>query len=350
MSPAAPAQRSAQAPCLHVVPLRGWHLPLLQDPCFQDLLPVLQRAVLLQAPERLLSSLTARPPLAPDALLAYREPHQPLGLLLSQRLNRSGTCWQLLQLRSSAASLADGEAGRMAIEAALVREAIQRSRGAASWIATASTNDSDRLALLRQQGFQPLRRETLWRWEPSHSTANRELPADLQLRPLNRRTAAAMWQLEQAALPAQLRQLLDRRIDDLLDQSEQPSLMLFDSSRQQAVAGARRLRASSRVLPELELSVHPGWKHLLGQPLQLLLERSAGDASQLLVRSDVLDGERSSWLQSLGMAPEGEEVVMARSVWRRHATQPTGHVAQRIEAVLGRLQPGQRPIPTPLGR
>ena len=350
MSPAAPAQPSTQAPCLHVVPLRGWHLPLLQDPCFSDLLPLLQRAVLLQAPERLLNSLTARPPLAPDVLLAYREPHQPLGLLLSQRLNRSGSCWQLLQLRSSAASLSAGEAGRMAIEAALVREAIQRSRGAASWIATASTNDSDRLALLRQQGFQPLRRETLWRWEPAHATRNRELPADLQLRPLNRRNAAAMWQLEQAAMPAQLRQLLDRRIDDLLDQSEQPSLMLFDSNRQQAVAGARRLRPSSRDLPELELSVHPGWQHLLGEPLQLLLERSAGDAEQLLVRSDVLDQARSHWLQSLGMAPEGEEVVMARSVWRRHAPQQNPQMAQRLEAVWGRLHPGQRPIPTPLGR
>jgi hypothetical protein len=91
-----------------VVPLRGWHLPLLQDPCFNDLLPVLQRAVLLQAPERLLNSLTARPPLAPDVLLAYREPQQPLGLLLSQRLNRSGSCWQLLQMRSSEASLSAG--------------------------------------------------------------------------------------------------------------------------------------------------------------------------------------------------------------------------------------------------
>ena len=350
MSSAAPAQRSAQANCLHVLPLRGWHLPLLQDPCFSDLLPLLQRAVLLQGPELLLSTLTARPPLAPDVLLAYREPHLPLGLLISQRLNRSGTCWQLLQLRSSAACLASGEAGRMAIEAALVREAIQRSRGAASWMATASTNDSDRLALLRQQGFQPLRRESIWHWEPSHVTAKRELPADLQLRPLNRRTAAAMWQLEQATLPAQLRQLLDRRVDDLLDQSEQPSLMLFDSNRQQAVAGARRLRPSSRDLPEIELSVHPGWTHLLGEPLQLLLERSAATSSELLVRSDVLDGERSAWLQSLGMAPEGEEVVMARSVWRRHATQQTAQVAQRIEAVLGRLQPGQRPMPTPLGR
>ncbi|WP_296446096.1 hypothetical protein [Vulcanococcus sp.] len=350
MSSAAPAQRPAQAQCLHVVPLRGWHLPLLQDPCFVDLLPLLQRAVLLQGPDRLLNSLTARPPLVPDVLLAYREPQHPLGLLLSQRLNRSGSCWQLLQLRSSEASLAAGEAGRMAIEAALIREAIQRSRGAASWIATAATTDSDRLALLRQQGFQPLRRETLWRWEPPSEPEQRALPSDLQLRPLNRRTAPAMWLLEQAALPAQLRQLLDRRVEDLLDQSEQPSLMLFDCTRQQAVAGARRLRPGNRGLPELELSVHPGWQHLQGGPLQLLLERSAAGADQLLVRSDVLDGERSSWLQSLGMAPEGEEVVMARSVWRRHAPQHSTQMAQRLESMLGRLQPGQRPIPTPLGR
>jgi hypothetical protein len=332
------------------MPLRAWHLPLLNDPCFTDLLPLLQRALLLQAPERLLNSITARPPLAPEALLAYRDPQQPLGLVLSQRLNRSGSCWQLLQLRSSAASLAAGEAGRMAIEAALVREAIQRSRSAASWIATSSSNDDDRLALLRQQGFQPLRRETLWRWEPAPEASNRPVPRDLQLRPLNRRTAVAMWQLEQATLPAQLRQLLDRRIDDLLDQSEQPSWMLFDSTRQQAVAGARRLRPGLRGLPEVELSVHPGWQHLLGEPLQLLLERCAGDADQLLVRSDVLDQERSHWLQSLGLAPEGEEVVMARSVWRRHAPQPNQQMAERLEAVLGRLQPGQRPIPTPLGR
>jgi hypothetical protein len=333
-----------------VVPLRGWHLPLLQDPCFADLLPLLQRTLLLQGPDRLLNSLTARPPLVPDVLLAYREPQHPLGLLLSQRLNRSGSCWQLLQLRSSEASLAAGEAGRMAIEAALIREAIQRSRGAASWIATAATTDSDRLALLRQQGFQPLRRETLWRWEPPATAEPQALPNDLQLKPLNRRTAAAMWQLEQAALPAQLRQLLDRRIDDLLDQSEQPSLMLFDSTRQQAVAGARRLRPGHRGLPEVELIVHPGWQHLQGEPLQMLLERSAAGAEQLLVRSDVLDDERSHWLQSLGMAPEGEEVVMARSVWRRHAPQQATQMAQRLEAMLDRLQPGQRPIPTPLGR
>jgi hypothetical protein len=333
-----------------VLPLRGWQLPLLQEPCFQDLLPLLQRSLLLQAPERLLHSLTPRPSLAPDALVAFRDPQTPLGLLLCQRLNRSGSCWQLDQLRSSEACLEAGEAGRMAIEAALVRTAIERSRSAASWIATSASTDSNRLSLLRQQGFQQLRHETLWRWEPPSEPLERNLPRDLQLRPLNRRSAQAMWQLEQAALPAQLRQLLDRRVDDLLDQSEQPSLMLFDNSRQQAVAGARRLRSGSRELPEIELTLHPGWQHLLGDPLQLLLESCAAGASQLLVRSDLSDRDRSAWLQGLGMAPEGEEVVMARSVWRRHATQPGHAVTRRLEAVLGQLQPRQRPIPTPLGR
>jgi hypothetical protein len=337
---------------LRVSPLRGWQLPLLQDPGFIDLLPLLQRSLLLQGPERLLQHLAPRPPLAPDVLVAYRHPQHPLGLVVSQRLNRSGSCWQLQHLRTGEACLAAGEAGRLAVEAALVRDAIERSRQAASWIATSSSCDDGRLALLRQQGFQPLRRETLWRWQPDRDTptVDRPLPRDLQLRPLNRRTAVAMWQLEQAALPAQLRQLLDRRVDDLLDQSEQPSLMLIDTARNQAVAGARRLRGGWHGLPELELSLHPGWQHLLGEPLQLLLERCAAGADQLVVRSDALDSGRARWLQSLGMAPEGEEVLMARSVWRRHAPQPSHEMVRRLETVLGQLQPRQRPIPTPLGR
>ena len=355
MSPATqpPPAQSPQGTPLQVQLLRGWQLPLLQEPGFLDLLPLLQRSLLLHAPERLLHRLAPRPALAPDVLVAYRHPQQPLGLVVSQRLNRSGSCWQLQELRTSEACQAAGEAGRLAIEAALVREAIQRSRHAASWIATSSSGDDERLAVLRQQGFQPLRRETLWRWQRGSNaevSAMGALPRELQLRPLNRRSAAAMWQLEQATLPAQLRQLLDRRVEDLLDQSEQPSLMLFDLGRNQAVAGARRLRPGSRGLPDLELSLHPGWQHLLGEPLRLRLERSAAGAEQLVVRSDGLDDERSRWLQSLGMAPEGEEVLMARSVWRRHAPQPSQEMARRLEAVLGQLQPRQRPIPTPLGR
>lgn len=336
---------------LVIEPLRGWHMPLLQDPAFLDLQPLLQRALLLKGPEQLLHALAARRPLAPEVLVAYRDPQQPLGLVVSQRLNRSGSCFELLHLRSAEACLAAAEIGAVALESALVREAIPRARSAASWIASCSNLDLQRQGLLRQLGFQPQRREMLWRWQPPQAKpATRGLPADLQLRPLNRRQGALLWHLEQASCPAQLRQLLDRRCEDLLDQSQAPSLLLVDTNRQVAVAAVRRLRRSSAGLPEVELTLHPGWQHLIGAPLEQLLLAATAGSGACLIRSDLLDGELNGWLHQLGLERLGEAVLLGRSVWRRQIPQTNDAMARRLEAVVAQWQPRRRPMPTPLGR
>ena len=342
---------SPSADSLVVEPLRGWHMPLLQDPAFLDLQPLLQKALLLKGPEQLLHALAARRPLAPEVLVAYRDPQQPLGLVVSQRLNRSGSCFELLHLRSSQACLAAAEIGAVALESALVREAIPRARSAASWIASCSSLDLQRQGLLRQLGFQPLRQEVLWRWQPPQAKpAARVLPADLQLRPLNRRQGALLWHLEQASCPAQLRQLLDRRCEDLLDQSQAPSLLLVDTNRQAAVAAVRRLRRCSAGLPEVELTLHPGWQHLIGAPLEQLLLAATAGSGACLIRSDLLDSELNGWLHQLGLERLGEEVLLGRSVWRRQIPQTTDAMARRLEAVVAQWQPRRRPMPTPLGR
>lgn len=342
---------------LVIEPLQGWHLPLLQEAAYLDLQPLLQRALLLQGPDWLLSMVASRRPLAPQVLVASGADQRLVGLVVSQRLNRSGTCWELRHLR-----VADGEAAgceaagcgdrpsTLAVETALLREAIQRSRGAASWIASASSLDGDRLALLRQLGFQPQRTEILWRWSPAAISADlAALPADLQVRPLQRRNAPLLWHLEQAACPAHLRQLLDRRVEDLLDHSAAPSLLLIDTSRRQAVAAVRRLRSDpGQSLPELDLTIHPGWEHLLGAPVERLMREAAAGLDGVLLRSDVLDQPRNGWLRRLGLRPEGEEVLMARSVWRRQEPQPSRHAARRLEAMLESWQPRRRPLPTPV--
>ena len=61
-------------------PLAGWHLPLLNGPNFLPLQPLLQRAILLGLPERVLHALRARPSLAPEVLVALSG-QTPLGLL-----------------------------------------------------------------------------------------------------------------------------------------------------------------------------------------------------------------------------------------------------------------------------
>jgi hypothetical protein len=329
-------------------------LPLLQGPGFVDLQPLLQRSLLLQEPERLLHALVQRPPLAPEVLVAYTAPERIHGLSVVRRLNRSGSCWGVEQLRVCAPERNEPGAPTPAcIEAALLRDALHRCRDAASWIATVPTTQDDRLALLREQGFQPLLQRTLWRWEPACSRAGTAgsaatPPADLQQRPLTRRSAALLWHLEQAACPAQLRQLLDRRVEDLLDHSEGRGQLWIDPNRQQAVAGVRRLRLVGGGLRELELTVHPGWSHLLGEALERLLIQVAGSARQVRLRSESDDSERACWLARLGAVEEGEELLMARSVWRRADPQLASSGRWRLDTVLDTLNPRRRPVPTPL--
>lgn len=325
-------------------------LPLLQGSAFVDLQPLLQRALLLQPPERLLHTLVQRPPLAPEVLVAYTRPEHILGLSVVRRLNRSGSCWGVEQLRVSAHELNEpGSPSPAGIEAALLREALHRCRGATSWIATVPTTHDDHLALLREQGFQPLLQRTLWRWDLAGEPGSLATPpADLQQRPLTRRSAALLWHLEQAACPAQLRQLLDRRVEDLLDHSEGRGQLWIDPSRQQAVAGVRRLRLVGGGPRELELTVHPGWSHLLSEALGRLLIQVAGSAGLVRLRSDSDDTERARWLAGLGAVEEGEELVMARSVWRRADPRLATSGRWRLDTVLDTFNPRRRPVPTPL--
>ncbi len=342
------------SPSWTVEPLQGWHLPLLDDPAFLPLQPLLQRSLLLALPEKLLSAVTSRRPLAAQVLVALQRQgltrQQVLGLIVSRRLNRSGTCWQVQHLRLALTAGEGASApGRAALSGDLLRQAIGRVKGAASWIATASSLDTPRLATLREQGFQPQRTDRLWRWQPPADRIAPPLPGDLQLRPLNRRTASLLWHLEQAACPAHLRQLQDRRIEDLLDQSRGHGWMLLDGMRNEAVAGLRWLDEHPGGGRAVELSIHPGWGHLLGPAAESLLHRLARGGTCLWLRCEVSDTARQGWLQSLGAEAHGEEVLMARSVWRRQEGQPARKAARRIEAVLEQLQPRRRPMPTPSG-
>lgn len=340
-------------PPYRVEALQGWHLPMLDDPAFLPLQPLLQRCLLLALPDRLLSALRRRQPLTSHALVALQSlpggQQRMLGLIVCRRLNRSGSSWQVEHLRLALGAADAACPGRLEISAGLLREAIQRARSAASWFATASSLDSARLALLREQGFQPQRTDQLWRWRPAPNAAPAPLPAGLQLLRLHRGTAALLWHLEQATCPAQLRQLLDRSIEDLLDQSGTRGWMLVDGARNEAVAAVRWLSDRPDGGLRVELSVHPLWQHLLGAPCERLLQMLSASGSQLWLTSEVGDRARQQWLLALGAEPQQEQVLMARSVWRRQGAAPARLGVARLEAVLEQFQPRRRPLPTPVG-
>ncbi|MEA5423244.1 hypothetical protein [Synechococcus sp. CCY9202] len=334
-----------------VQPLQPWHLPLLDDPAFLPLQPLLQRAVLLALPARLIHALTPRQPLAPQVLVATRMlfgASLPLGLVVVRPLNRTGSCWQVQHLRLARGL--EGDPGRRCVAVALLREAIQRTTGATSWIASAASLDTDRQAQLREQGFQPLRTDRIWRWQPQ-GQAPQPIPSELQLRRLQRRSGPLLWHLEQAACPAQLRQLLDRRPEDLLDQSQNRGWMLVDPCRDQAVAGVRWLGDHPGGGHDVELSVHPGWVELVGPATELLLQRLAAELTPtepLWLACDKTQPSPHQWLEHLGAEACGERILMARSVWRRQERAVVHPAMKRLTALLEPLQPRRRPVPSPL--
>jgi len=346
--PAGPRQI---APCT-VERLQGWHLPLLDDAAFLPLHPLLQRTLLLSMPRSLASALGRRHSMGSLALVALtRHPGgkpRVLGLIVTRPLNRRGSCWEVQHLR-----LAMGCGDDLSPEGAassLLREAIQQASGAVSWVASASSLDTLRLSILRQHGFQPQRTERVWLWQAQPGADLPPLPSGLQLRPLQRRTAALLWHLEQATCPAPLRQMLDRRIEDLLERSGSHGWLLIDAERNEAVAGARWLADHPAGGHQVELSVHPGWNHLLGPATELLLRRLAPRGDQLWLHSETDDELRLNWLSQIGAEEHGDVVLMARSLWRRQDGQPSLGAARRISAVLEQLQPRRRGIPTPLGQ
>lgn len=335
-----------------VEPLQGWHLPLLDDPVFLPLQHLLQRSLLLALPDRLLTALRRHQPLTSQALVALQAlpggQQRAVGLIVCRRLNRSGSSWQVEHLCIPGAA-GSSSPGRRDVACALLREAIQRARSAASWFATTSSLDSDRLGLLREQGFQPQRTDQLWRWRPAPDAPSVSLPSGLQLQRLHRGTASLLWHLEQATCPAQLRQLLDRRVEDLLDQSGNRGWMLVDTARNEAVAAVRWLTDRPEGGQRVEFSLHPLWQHLLGAPCERLLQALAGGVATLWLTSEVGDVARQQWLHDLGAIAEQEEVLMARSVWRRQGASPARLGVSRLEAVLEQFQPRRRPLPTPVG-
>lgn len=327
-----------------IQPLKGWHLPQLSDPAFLPLLPLLQGSLLLALPDRLLSSLEAPGPRRHRVVVALAPGASTiLGLVVSRPTNRRRSCWQICHLRLASEGLAS--VSRLDLAAALVRGAISLNQSAASWVARASGLDLTRLAALRDNGFQPQLREEVWSWRPTANPVPQEdLPKGFQLHRLHHRLLAHLWHLEQATTPAPLRHLLDRRLEDL--RGPGPTWVVLDRSRDQAVACLRDLGAHGDGGRDLELRVHPGRSDGLAPVMNVLLAQlSPGETYR--IRTDRSDRAQRLWLEGIGAQAQGDEVVMARSVWRRQTSRHPTRSVGRLEAVFQQLQPGRVPLPTP---
>jgi hypothetical protein len=330
-----------QLPDLQVRPLQLADLSLLNAVELDELRPLLQQQAFSAAPLKLWRLL--RQNSRPQSLVVLAQRRGELeGLLIAEPCNRRGSCWRLEEMVILA-----NAASPLEVANALIRAALERATGAVSWVARCNLHDNHGLAALREQGFQTLQQQQIWLLANlDQLQAAEAMPAPLELQPLCQSNGALLLQLELTATPSHLRQMHDLRSEDLLDDAKPHTLLLVDTRRHQAVAGARLLRRRRPGPTEVELSLHPAWGQLMGPPLALLLREACGSSLPISVRCDIRNTDGMAWLAHQGAEAVSEELVMARSLWRRHELQPAAGLASRtLKRLVGQLQQGQRPVP-----
>ena len=292
--------------------------------------------------------------------------------------NRRGSCWLLHEL----SLLPPQEQVPTELPLQLVRAAISAAPACSGWLTRVDCLDRQRLALFRQAGFQPILTQGIW-WldgaavDPAVSTSSAEAglrcPQGYAFHPFQPADKPKVLSLDSATTPVQLRRLQDRSGQDLWNETV-AGLLLEDCRRQQLAAAVRLVRQPPciwkeppQVLCRVDVAVHPGHQHLYGDGalraglLHLLNQQPRRwqllAASGVGLRCNQGQTVRQQWLQDLGARHGGDELLMARSVWRRQDSHGQTLAAGRLKRILQRLGPRGQPVPdgsarlpVPLGR
>ena len=274
------------------------------------------------------------------------------GLVMALPGNSSGSCWSLHKL-----CLAEPlpQQSRRTVALALVRHVIAVAPKARCWFTRCWFTDSLRLPLLREAGFQPLLQQSIWQLNPA-ATANwprtTMAPAGYRRRLWARSQASALLRLENATTPTQLRHLLGNSSNDLGRATM--GGVLLESTRGELAAALRLVRHHPRLPPQLSILVHPGHEHLYGPPLQAELAQlldpalrrgAAMDAKTWRLPCNQGEARRRQWFTTLGLNCLGDELLLARSIWRRQVRSTRNRLSHWLQEAPRQLAPRGRPVP-----
>ncbi len=341
---------------LRVEPLRAAHLHGLQSEGLGDWLPRLQGLLLRSLVARLDGLWPGEPITRQPRVLVALEQGVLRALVQVRPYNRQGSCWLL-----SLEELSPGQwVGRRELLKALLQQALLGTDvHSRSWVIRCDSSCDEQLDVLRELGFQPLKTQRIWQTgngEASQAAAlprtPTSLPTSCQWSALNRRTAPLLWPLEQAACSSHLRQIIDRRCSDLLDQSGRDTGVLLCDSGEGAVAIAGLVRQE---LADgsfgIELLRDVAWDGRLRQALPALLHQLLTQRPGVALVTDQADSALTQLLSTGGWQPVREELLLGRSLWRQHGRSRAVPLTHSLDTMLGRLQPQHPPLPTPsLGR
>jgi len=245
----------------------------------------------------------------------------------------------------------------------LLRHCFEMIWEARTWLLEIDVNEKERLALYRQNGFQPLAQMTYWEIDPERLQTLAEREPDLpNLLPVSNADAQLLYQLDTMSMPANVRQVFDRHILDFrtslvgsllrgvknwLSHTEVVSGYVFEPQRKAAIGYFQvQLCRDGSVPHQAQLTVHPAYTWLYPELMSQVARITKDLPTQSLrLASSDYQTERQEYLEQLGASRVAHTLMMSRSVW--HKVRESRFAAlENLPEVLQGLKPSRKPIPS----
>ncbi|MER3492806.1 MAG: GNAT family N-acetyltransferase [Mastigocladus sp. ERB_26_2] len=281
-----------------------------------------------------------------------------LGMIQVSPFNRTRSTWRVDRV------ILERAADKQGIGSQLLRYCFESILEARTWILEVNINDTEALALYRQNGFQRLAEMTYWEIKPELLAELAQVNPDLpNLLPISNADAQLLYQLDTASMPPLVRQVFDRQTDDfktnlfsaLVDavkqwvtKTEVVTGYVFEPQRKAAIGYFQIMLDRKGEEPHwATLTVHPAYTWLYPE-LLTQLARIAQDFPQqpLQLASADYQPEGEEYLEQIGAGRIEHTLIMSRSVW--HKVRESKFVSLegiQLPEVLQGLQPARKPIP-----
>ncbi len=280
------------------------------------------------------------------------------GMIKISPFNRTRSTWRVDEV------VVDPQESSHGIGSQLLRHCFEAIWEARTWLLEVNVNDKTKIAIYRQNGFQPLAKMTYWAIAPDKVKELADREPDLpNLLPVSNADAHLLYQLDTASMPPLVRQVFDRHIHDFkttffgaliegfkqwFNQTEVVSGYVFEPQRKAAIGHFQmRLCRQDALVAHASLTVHPAYTWLYPELLSQMA-RIAQDfpPQSLYLASADYQQEREEYLEQIGAIRIAHTLLMSRSVW--HKIRESRRVALeglQLSDVFQGLQPAHKPIP-----
>lgn len=287
-----------------------------------------------------------------------------LGYIRVTPINSHRSAWQIESLAIAELEQASSYATQ------LIRHCLEVCCEARNWLVQVDVNQKQAIAIYRQNGFQPLAHLTDWCLSAQQLQELANSSPDLpNLFPVSNADATLLYQLDNAAMPPQIRQVYDLTVQDfrtnpiarvmgfgyqLLKHQQEIAGYVYEPQRKAAIGYFSLLLDRSPQEPapshHCQMTVHPAYTwlypELMAQVANITISncRVANLGSLRLTSADY-QPEREAYLEQIQAQRLGHSLLMARSVWHKVREAKPILDALQLSKMLASLQPAQKPVP-----